>query len=128
LINSLREAEESLQKNAPQKDEAFDTYTEKLFQYLFAQWHSPADVNSSWTDRLFAVKHDFQSAIYGPREAEGWEGWNRHFLDQIVAAAAEHPGRRIVIIVGVEHGYWLREHLQKQNGIKLLETAALLQP
>ena len=127
LIGFLRQAEESLQKTSPQKDEAFDTYTEKLFQYLLAQWHSPADVNSSWTDRLFAVKHEFQSALYGQQESDGWQGWNHYFLDQIVRAASENPGRRIVVIVGVEHGYWLREHLQKQNGIALLDTAALIQ-
>jgi hypothetical protein len=127
LIGLIRDAEESLQKNSPEKSDVFGTYTEKLFQYLFSQWHAPADVNAPWTDRLFAVKHEFQNALYGPKEAEGWEGWNRYFLEQIVATAAQHPGSRIVVIVGVEHGYWLREHLQKQHGIKLLDTAALLQ-
>lgn len=127
LIGSMRQAAEALQKTSPQKGEAFDTYTETLFQYLLSQWHSPADVNASWTDRLFAVKHEFQSAIYGSKEVEGWEGWNGYFLEQIVAAAAQHPSKRIVVIVGAEHAYWLREHLRTRDGIKLLDTAALLQ-
>jgi hypothetical protein len=126
LISLLRQAEESLRQSAPQRDEAFDAYTDALFKYLFSEWHSAADVNASWADRLFAVKHQFQSAIYGPKEEEGWEGWNQHFLQQILGAAKQNPGKRIVVIVGVEHGYWLRGHLRGQAGIDLRDTEALL--
>ena len=126
LIGLLRGAEQELQKTSPQKDEAFDSYNDALMKYLLSEWHSAADVNASWTDRLFAVKHSFQHALYGSQEEQGWEGWNQYFLQQIVSAAKQNPGKRIVIIVGVEHGYWLRGHLRKQGGLKLLETEELL--
>ncbi len=126
LIGLLRAAEESLEKTAPQKDQAFDTYNDTLFKNLLSEWHSAADLNASWTDRLFAVKHSFQHGLYGAQEEQGWEGWNQYFLQQIVTAAKQNPGKRIVVIVGVEHGYWLREHLRKQDGVKLLETEELL--
>ena len=128
LIAFMRQAEESLRQTSPQKDEAFDTYTDNLFEYLLSEWHSTADVNATWTDRLFAVKHAFQDGLYGSQEKQGWEGWNRYFLQQIITAAKQSPGKRIVVIVGVEHGYWLREHLRDQGGLKLLDTAALLHP
>lgn len=127
LIALMRDSEQSLQQSAPQNDEAFDSYNDTLFKYLLSEWHSAADVNSAWTDRLLAVKHQFQNAIYGPKEEEGWEGWNQHFLQKILAAAKQHPGKRIVVIVGVEHGYWLRAHLQGQAGVNLRETGDLLQ-
>jgi hypothetical protein len=126
LIGLLRGAEESLQKASPQKDEAFQSYVEDLFKYLLSEWHSPADVNSAWTDRLFAVKHKFQDSLYGAKEEQGWEGWNQYFLDQIVDAAKQNPGKRIVVIVGAEHGYWLRAHLREQTGVDLLDTESLL--
>jgi hypothetical protein len=126
LIGFMREAEDSLQKASPQKDEAFQTYVDDLFKYLLSKWHSPADVNASWTDHLFAVKHKFQNSLYGPKEEQGWEGWNQHFLDRIVAAAKQNPGKRIVVIVGAEHGYWLREHLREQTGVEVLDTESLL--
>ena len=126
LIGLLRQSEESLQKSSPQKDEAFDAYTDTVFKYLLSEWHSPADVNASWTDRVLAVKHQFQDAVYGPKEAEGWEGWNQHFLQQILGAAKQNPGKRIVVIVGVEHGYWLRGHLRDQAGVELRDTESLL--
>lgn len=126
LIDLLRGAEESLQKTSPQKDEAFDTYNDTLFKYLLSEWQNASDVNASWTDRLFAVKHSFQHGLYGPQEEQGWEGWNQYFLEQIVTAAKQNPGKRIVVVVGVEHGYWLREHLHKQDGVRLLDTEDLL--
>ncbi len=126
LIGLLRGAEQELQKTAPQKDEAFDTYNDTLFKYLLSEWHSGVDVNASWTDRLFAVKHSFQHSLYGLQEEQGWEGWNQYFLQQIVTASKQNPGKRIVVIVGVEHGYWLREHLRKQGEVKVLDTEDLL--
>jgi len=126
LIGLLRGAEEALQKSSPQKDEAFDTYNETLFKYLLSEWHTAADVNAAWTDHLFAVKHSFQHSLYRQQEEQGWEGWNQYFLQQIVMAAKQNPGKRIVVIVGVEHGYWLREHLRNQGGVKLLDTEDLL--
>lgn len=126
LIGMMREAEGSLRQASPQKDEAFQTYVDVLFKYLLSKWRSPADVNASWTDNLFAVKHKFQHSLYGPKEEQGWEGWNQHFLEQIVAAARQNPGKRIVVIVGAEHGYWLREHLREQTGVDLLDTESLL--
>jgi hypothetical protein len=109
LIGLMRGAEESLQQASPQKNEAFETYVDLLFKYLLSAWHSPADVNALWTDHLFAVKHQFQNNLYGTKEEQGWEGWNQHFLAQIVDAAKQNPGKRIVVVVGAEHGYWLRE-------------------
>jgi hypothetical protein len=128
LIGLLRQSEQSLSQSAPQKDEAFDTYTDTVFKYLLSEWHSAADVNSSWTDRILALKHQYQDAVYGPKEQEGWEGWNQYFLQQILDAAKQNPGKRIVVIVGVEHGYWLRGHLREQGGVELGDTEELLRP
>jgi hypothetical protein len=126
LLGDLRRANESAERDRPQQLEAFGIYVDTLFDYLRARWHSAADVNASRTDDLFAVKHAFQRKIYGPDEEKGWEGWNRYFLDRIMTAAAANPGKRIVVIVGCEHGYWLRKHLRDAASLKLLDTESLL--
>jgi hypothetical protein len=126
LIGLTQAAERSSGQTSPQKSETFGIYVEGLYKYLLATWHSPADVNASWTDHLFAVKHQFQNSLYGSREEQGWEGWNQYFLSQIMVAAKQNPGKRIVVIVGAEHGYWLRAHLREQPGIALLDAASLL--
>lgn len=122
----MREAEEALAHDFPQKAEAFETYAKSVFDYLRMRWHSAADVNSPWTDEVFAVKHAFQNKLFGPKEEEAWEGWNHYFLQQVVAAAKANPGKRIVVLVGVEHGYWMREHLRNFPEVDLLDTAGLL--
>ncbi len=126
LIAMIREAEGSFEGEFPQKSEVAELYSDTLFSYLRAHWHSAADVNSRWTDDAYAVKHAFQEKLYGPREVEAWEGWNQHFLERIMEAARANPGARIVVTVGAEHGYWLREHLRQEQGVKLLDTPTAL--
>lgn len=101
-------------------------YSEATYAALKTHWRDPATVNDATTDQMLRAKHAFQQAAIGAGEREGWERWNRHFLDVITRTAAAHPGQRIVVTVGVEHGYWLREHLAGQPGLRLLDTATLL--
>ena len=83
-------------------------------------------MNDAVTDQQMRAKHPLQEALVGEGERTGWDAWNRHFLDVITSAAAEHPGKRIVVLVGAEHGYWLRERLAGRPNVRLLDTAALL--
>jgi subtilisin family serine protease len=127
LLAALQEADEALERDAPQKAEAFQIYVESLLAYLRSKWLSPADVNAAWTDDVFAIKHAFQNKLYGPKEEKGWEGWNQYFLDEIVAAANANSGKRVVVLVGAEHGYWMRAHLRNVRGVNLLDVASMLQ-
>lgn len=126
LIATIREGESSFDRDFPQKAETAQLYADTLFEYLRSRWHSAADVNSVWTDDLFAVKHAFLEKLYGPKEVEGWEGWNQHFLERIMETVKANPGKRIVVTVGAEHGYWLRGRLRREAGVKLVDTAEAL--
>ena len=125
IVGLIRAAHNELNSNSPQLAEAFNIYSGVLYEMLREDWTSPRAVNSRETDRLFESKHRFQSEIFGPKEKEGWARWNQHFLDQIVAAATRNPGKRLVVLVGAEHSYWLREHLRAHE-LLLLDTEALL--
>ena len=107
---------------------ALGAYSDATYAALKTHWRDAAAVNDTTTDDMLRAKHAFQQAAIGAGEREGWERWNRHFLAVIKQVAAEHPGQRIVVTVGVEHGYWLRGHLAAVPGIRLLNTAALLSP
>jgi hypothetical protein len=111
----------------PQASAAFSAWATATYEVLRSYWTSPARVNDAVTDQQMRAKHELQQALVGAGERSGWQAWNQHFLDVIVRAAAENPGQRIVVLVGAEHGYWLREHLAGQPGIRLLDTAALLE-
>lgn len=72
------------------------------------------------------AKHALQAGLVGEGERAGWDAWNGEFLATVERAARENPGKRIVVLVGAEHGYWLRDALSRAPGVRLLDTAALL--
>lgn len=119
LVGLIREAQSNLSEQRPDVAEAFGIYVDSLYQVLREQWTSIEAVNSRETDVLFESKHRYQNAIFGPQEAQGWERWNQHFLQQIRAAANTNPGARIVVLVGAEHAYWLRAQLESSDLVLL---------
>lgn len=121
LVGLIRASEAEVRETWPVASESFSTYTESLYKYLFDYWRSACEVNSPVTDALFEVKHDFQNRVFGDKQQRGWEGWNSHFLGKILDAAKENPGKRIIVIVGAEHSYWLRKELRGRNDLVLVE-------
>lgn len=75
---------------------------------------------------MLGAKHDMQMALVGEGEVTGWRAWNTYFMEQVLFAAKANPDKRIVVLVGVEHGYWLRRELAGRDEIELLDTAELL--
>jgi hypothetical protein len=127
LVGLLKESNKDIREKYPQKLEAFSLYSKKLYEHLFANWTSAGAVNSSETDALFKVKHDFQNALFGQKEEIAWNSWNSFFLKQIFAATEEHPGKRILVLVGVEHGYWLRAELKRSSVVRFREVGPFLE-
>jgi len=125
LVSLFRQAQQELSDQNPVGAESFDLYMDALFEYLAELWISPAAVNSRATDILFESKHRFQSALFGPVEAQAWAGWNEHFLQQILTTAKANPNKTILVLVGAEHAYWLRAHLANSEVI-LLDARRML--
>ena len=118
--------ESEAQEIDAEKGEAFGNYVSALLKLLLKTWDSPAAVNSPLTDSLFASKHALQNEIYGAKEQRSWDGWNQYFLDVILQTVQNCPGKRLLILVGVEPGYWLRKRLKKYGEVNLLDTTLLL--
>jgi predicted MPP superfamily phosphohydrolase len=126
IITLVRESEKELREKSPEKGEAFSAYNRLLFDYFFKTWTSPLEVNSTQTDALLEVKHNYQNELFGTKQVQGWESWNRHFLEVILEAAQKHQGKKIVVLVGVEHSYWLRKELGKNQDVILLKPEQIL--
>ncbi|MBU6247347.1 MAG: hypothetical protein KGN77_06285 [Xanthomonadaceae bacterium] len=128
IVRPYARAQAAFQASGSAAVAALEAYSDATYAALKTHWRDAATVNGATTDTMLRAKHAFQQAAIGDAEREGWERWNRHFLGVIEQAAAAHPGQRIVVTVGVEHAYWLREHLAGAPSIRLRDTAALLAP
>ncbi|NZA26550.1 hypothetical protein H0E84_09140 [Luteimonas sp. SJ-92] len=122
MVEPYRAAQEAFVAGQPEASAAFDAYVEGMYAALRAYWTSSARVNDAVTDAHMRAKHMLQDALFGTAEAEGWERWNRHFLAVVDRALDENPGKRVVVLVGAEHAYWLRDRLRGRPGIRLLGT------
>lgn len=126
IIGPYLEANRAFEAASPDARQALSDYSNAMYALLKRHWRDPASVNDATTDAAMQGKHALQEAMIGPGEAAGWAAWNRHFSDRVREAAARHPGRRIVVLVGAEHGYWLRRDLADAPGLVLVDTAVLL--
>lgn len=119
LLQPYIAANKAFAEASPEKANALDAYISATYALLKEHWNSPATVNDAFTDRLFEAKHAAQMAFVGSGEAESWQRWNEHFLSVIRRAIMENPGKRILVIVGAEHGYWLRQALREEPNVVL---------
>jgi pheromone shutdown protein TraB len=61
-------------------------------------------------------------------EKQQWQERNRIMVDNIVKAAKEYPGKRLVVITGATHRYTLRDLLKDVNSIDLKEYWEITSP
>lgn len=128
IIKPMLAAISEFENKQPQASKTLDEFISATYEVAKAHWDSPASVNDAFTDDLFRTKHAVQHDMIGPVEAASWQAWNQHFLDTILAAANDFRGKRVVVIVGAEHGYWLRNRLRQEAGVLLLESPGLYDP
>ena len=126
ILQPYLAASRAFAEQQPAAAKAFQAQASALYDTLRLYWTSPARVNDAVTDAQMQAKHALQAALVGAGEQAGWEAWNGEFLATIARAAQEHPGKRIVVLVGAEHGYWLRAALARTPGLRLLDTTSLL--
>ncbi len=120
IINKYKQTHQKIESK---KTEIFHQYTKLLYDYLFAYWNSPIDVNSQLTNAIFELKHKFQNSLFGSVEEQAWEEWNNHFLNTILKVAELYKGKKVLVTVGVEHVYWLKKHLESNSTIRLVEVS-----
>ena len=122
LVAKSRHSIEVVSQSDAEKHEAFSDYVGDLYTLLFELWDSPLAVNSPYTDAVFRGKHAVQDNIYGTEQAEAWEGWNSHFASVILSMVRDGHSSRLLVLVGVEHAYWLRERLSRERALRLLSV------
>ena len=120
LVAKNRHSVEVVSRSDAEKHEAFSEYVADLYSLLFELWDSPLTVNSPYTDAMFRGKHAVQDSVYGTEQAEAWERWNSYFASVVLSTVRDGHSSRLLVLVGVEHAYWLRERLSHEPAFRLL--------
>lgn len=126
IVNGLGEALRRFRTEQPELAEADKEFGEAAFAALARLWQSPADVNSAITDQVLRARRQYQDRLAGPAVAEAWRRWNDHALAIVRRARAGHPGKRLLVLIGVENCGPLREALRQEPGVSLVDMEAWL--
>ena len=96
----------------PVEDSVLEKQITHMFTFLIQDhWSTLAKTQSELTHSLIDIKHRIQEDLLGKAEKEGWEKINKLYLDRILAICEIHKGKRIMISIGIEHIYWLKNRI-----------------
>jgi hypothetical protein len=121
IVSSIADAMKTLERERPDVFRGLERLKDAAYNALYPSWQSPADVNSEVTDRVMAGKQALDARLVGPVMLEAGERWNRHVLQVIMRAAGENPGRRVLVLVGIENRHWFVDHLRREPDVELVD-------
>lgn len=127
IVERLGNAMRAFRTTSPELAAADRAYEEAVFGALARLWRTPADVNGALTDQLLAARRAYQDRVAGPEVAEAWRLWNAHAVGVVRRAQRENPGKRILVLVGVENCAQLRPALAALPELRLVDMEAWLQ-
>lgn len=93
-----------------------------LYRYL-----NRADVQQTFIESdMGAALRDGVAPYYGHMYVTGWEARNLRIAANILATSREHPGARVLVIVGATHKPWLDQILGQMPGIQMVDAENVL--
>lgn len=93
---------------------------------LAVAWKTAADVNGALTDQLLASRRAYQDRVAGPDVAGAWRAWNDHAVTMVRQAARNHPGSRVLVLIGVENAALIRPALRGLPEVALVDVESWL--
>ena len=104
----------------------FEASVHGWWRELMSTWKTAADVNSERTDASVRAKQEFQKPLYPADYSGAWDEWNQYFLTRIIEVLERTKPKTAVVLVGVEHSYWLRPRLSRRSDLALIDANATL--
>lgn len=126
IVSRLSRSLETFRTRRPDAASVDTQDDEATYAALARLWKTPADVNGALTDRLLSTRRHVQDLIAGPEVADAWRRWNEHSLSVIRRAVQENPGKRVLVLIGVENAAMLRPALAGDASITLVDVEAWL--
>lgn len=126
IVGRLGRALGEFKAGRPDAARADKAYEEATWAALAQFWVSAADVNGALTDQLLQARRSYQDRVAGPEVADAWRRWNDHAATMVGRAAAENPGARILVLIGVENCGALRRTLAARPDLRLVDMEPYL--
>lgn len=121
IVQSLIGANKELEKTNPGARAIIKRYNESTYEALSQIWLSPADVNSEVTERIISGKKALEERLVGVVETNAWKRWNHYAVSVVLQAVQKNPGKRILVITGIENCPGIRGELRDNKTIKLID-------
>lgn len=125
IVSQLTRRLAALRAEHPARAQVDQAHSDATYAVLKELWRTPADVNGPVTDQILAARRAAQDALAGPEVAEAWRRWNAHAVEVVRRAIRENPGRRVLVLIGVENAALLRPALRAVPEVRLMETPAV---
>ncbi|GAA0549882.1 hypothetical protein [Chitinophaga japonensis] len=126
IVNEVIAAWKDFRAAQPGAADMLDRYNTALYGLLRSAWHAPADVNSAVTDEVLAGKRALEDRLVGPVEADGQRRWIANIVQVTLQAAGEHPGKRVLVLMGVENCHSVKAALAQHPEVVLADMEAWL--
>lgn len=120
IVQSVSRGFQAFEKERPEESAAMKQYTASLFETLKFSWKTPADVNGALTDKVLSGKEALRENFVAEYK-NGQRRWNQHTTDAVLRAARENPKKRVLVLLGIDNCYWVRNALRGNRKINLID-------
>lgn len=121
LVRPLAEAFAVMRQTRPEAARILQRHTDNTYEALNAIWLSPADVNSAATDKVLAGLKSLRAKLVGPVDVNTEQQWNQHTVNVALRAVKENPGKRVLVLVGIDNCYMIRDELRRSSKLNLID-------
>lgn len=125
LTGAAGQAYKAFGERNPAGAKALDELKQATYRAMAAGWASAADVNSAKTDQLVAAMRELEEGLVGGAAARVQQQWDQHHADRLRDVVRAHPGKRVLMLVGIESRHRVLRNLQSA-GVRVVETEAWL--
>lgn len=126
LTGAAGDSYKAFHADNPAGAKAMDAVKQASYQALATGWKSAADVNSAKTDHIVAGLREIEEGLVGGAAARVQQQWDEHHALRLQDAVRAHPGKRVLMLVGIESRYRVLQELKAAGAIQPVESEAWL--
>jgi hypothetical protein len=126
IVQAVSQAHKSFPKDKPVQAAALEQHEKATYELLKQHWSSVANVQDEVTAAALRATIELSGAMMGPVVQNADIRWDRHTADVVLKAAAEHPGKRIMVLTGIRNRPLVTENLRADASIQLIDMPAWL--